>query len=83
MVCSAVPVTQRREEVPQPQKAVCHGKYSVEIGNNHRLWRFILAGTIMLKENRGKSVRGQLLSYPLFPRHRDVAIAGYKELTIM
>jgi hypothetical protein len=37
----------------------------------------------MLKENKGKGIRWQLSSYPLFPRHRDVAIAGYKELTIM
>jgi hypothetical protein len=43
----------------------------------------MLAGTIMLKENRGKRVWWQLSSDPLFPRHRDVAIAGYKELTIM
>jgi hypothetical protein len=37
----------------------------------------------MVKENRGKRVWWQLSSYPLFARHRDVAIAGYKELTIM
>jgi hypothetical protein len=55
----------------------------VEVGNNHRLWAVLLAGTIMLKENRGKRAWWPLSSYPLFPRHRDVAIAGYKELTIM
>jgi hypothetical protein len=43
----------------------------------------MLAGTIMLKENGGVRIRCQLSSYPLFARHRDVAIAGYKELTIM
>jgi hypothetical protein len=37
----------------------------------------------MLKENRDKRVRWQLSSYPLFARHRDVAITRYKELTIM
>lgn len=37
----------------------------------------------MLKENRDKRFRWQLSSCPLFANHRDVAIAGYKELTIM
>jgi hypothetical protein len=37
----------------------------------------------MVKENSGKRVWWQLSSYPLFPRHRDVAIAGYIKLTIM
>jgi hypothetical protein len=37
----------------------------------------------MLEENRGKRVWWKLSSYPLFPRHRDGAIAGYKKLTIM
>jgi len=55
----------------------------VEVGNNHHLWAVLLAGTITLKENRGKRAWWLLSSYPLFPRHRDVAIAGYKELTIM
>ena len=37
----------------------------------------------MPKENRGIRVRWKLSSYLLVANHRDVAIAGYKELTIM